>query len=93
MSQPPGLEKNTISIVVDSAKGSVELEVLKTAKVQEVLSQAVSALKLGNPADWELVYQGERMKAERTLVSYGVKDEDHLELSRITVKGLGQNRG
>ena len=90
MSQPPGLEKKTISIVVDSAKGSVELEVLKTAKVQEVLSQAVSALNLGNPADWELVYQGERMKPERTLVSYGVKDEDHLELSRITVKGLGQ---
>lgn len=89
MSQPPGLEKNTISIVVDSAKGSVELEVLKTTKVQEVRDKAVSALNLGNPADWELVYQGERMKLERTLVSYGVKEEDHLELSRITVKGVG----
>ena len=89
MSQPPGLEKNIINITVDSAKGSVELEVLKTAKVEEVRDKAVSALSLGNPADYELVYQGEGMKLERPLVSYGVEDGDHLELSRITVKGVG----
>jgi len=82
-----GTEKKTIDIVVDSARGSVELEVLKTTKVQEVLQMAVAKLDLGRWEEYELVFKGEVLKGERPFVSYGIKDGDHLDLTKKTVVG------
>ncbi|MDH5691229.1 MAG: ubiquitin-like protein [Candidatus Bathyarchaeota archaeon] len=82
-----GEEKKIIHIVVDSARGSVELEVPKTTKVQEVLQTAVAKLNLGRWEEYELVFKGEVLKGERPLVSYGIKDGDHLDLTKKTVVG------
>jgi len=80
-------EKQTISITVDSTKGSVELEVLKTVKVSEVIEVSISKLGLERPEEYELFYQGKSLMRERPLVSYGVKDDDHLDLVRMAVGG------
>jgi len=82
-----GEENNTISITVDSTRGSIELEVLKTVKVQEVIEISTSKLGLEKPEEYELFYAGQSMKRERPLVSYGVKDGDHLDLVRIAAGG------
>jgi len=82
-----GEEKNAINIVVNSTHGSVKLEVLRTARVQEVIESSTYRLGLENPEEYELTYSRETMKEERTLISYQVKDGDHLYLLRIPVGG------
>ena len=80
-------EKNTINIVVDSTHGSVELEVLRTARVQEVIEASTYRLGLERHEEYELTYMRETMKEERLLGSYRVRDGDHLYLMRILVGG------
>jgi uncharacterized ubiquitin-like protein YukD len=55
--------------------------------VQEVIESSTYRLGLENPEEYELTYSRETMKEERTLISYQVKDGDHLYLLRIPVGG------
>ncbi|OMP31906.1 hypothetical protein [Mangrovimonas sp. DI 80] len=75
------MERNTLSIVINTPKGKWETTFSKTSKISEVISATVSHFKFANNGSYELRMDKnptQALKAERTLVSYKIEDGDVL---------------
>lgn len=68
-----------ITLVIESTQGSWESPFPKTAKVSEVIEAVKKHFGFSNEGNYQLkLSNGEVMRPERTLVSYHLKDGDHL---------------
>ncbi len=76
-----------VEIFVDSARGSVRLEVVATTIVRDIIRAVVEKIKMGTQDMYELVYEGVVLKPERTIKSYAIKNGDRLDLVRVTLVG------
>ena len=82
------IKNEKIEITVETVRGSIELELPRSTKVNEVIRVAVEHLGLGRPDIYELVCKGRVMRPTATLMDYEVKTGNYLDLTRITVVGL-----
>jgi len=70
---------NELNIVIESTQGNWEAAFAKTAKVSEVIEATRQHFGFSQEGKYQLkLSSGETMKPERTLVSYHLKDGDHL---------------
>ncbi|MEZ5199297.1 MAG: hypothetical protein R2764_23815 [Bacteroidales bacterium] len=73
-------EKN-LSLIIKTTQGSWESTFLKTMKVQEVINMIIQHFGYSPKGNYELRLEtnpDEALKAEKPLVSYGIKDGDVL---------------
>ncbi len=81
-----GAADRTLTLVIQSTRGSKELQFDKTAKIADVIEKAVAAFGFAAGDNFELVLPanpGEPLRPERTLVSYHLKDGDVLVLTAV----------
>lgn len=76
-------EKHTVTVVIQSGRGSGEFTFSQQTKVKDAAHHA--AVELGYPAggDYSLVRlkDGQELDGQRTLVSYHIEDGEKLALS------------
>lgn len=86
VSEEPAIGES-VEIFVDSARGTVRLEVLKSIRVIDIIRAVVEKIKLGSSEIYELVYEGTVLKPERPIESYEIKSGSHLDIVRVTLVG------
>lgn len=77
-------DKQTLSVTIQTGRGSDTHEFDKTAKVEDVITWAIERFGLSTSEPWELARQGGDegpLQPQRPLVSYGVEDGDVLIVS------------
>jgi hypothetical protein len=68
-----------LTIVIESTQGNWETTFAKTAKVSEVIGATKQHFGFSQEGNYQLkLANRETMRPERTLVSYHLKDGDHL---------------
>ena len=76
-----------VEIFVDTARGSVRLEVPKSTRVKDIVQAVVEKTQMGMQEMHELVLEGVVLKPERTIESYAIRSGDRLDLTRVTLVG------
>jgi hypothetical protein len=76
-----------VEIFVDTASGSVRLEVPRSTRVKDIVQAVVEKTQMGQQEMYELVFEGVVLKPERTIESYAVRSGDRLDLTRVTLVG------
>lgn len=79
-------ERATVTIKIQSTRGTKEFMFSEQAKVAEVIATAVQAFGFAPGDKFELVlatHAGEPLQPERTLVSYGITDGTALILTAV----------
>jgi len=70
---------HSLSILIESTQGNWEATFPKTAKVSEVIEATRQHFGFSQEGNYQLkLATGETMRPERNLVSYQIKDGDHL---------------
>ena len=78
MNQEHGHDQE-LTIVIESTQGNWEATFAKTAKASEVIEATRLHFGFSQEGKYQLkLANGETMKPERTLVSYHLKDDDHV---------------
>lgn len=68
-----------LTLVIETSQGNWEANFSKTYKVSEVIEDVKKHFGFSNEGKYQLkLASGETMKPERTLVSYHLKDGDHV---------------
>lgn len=68
-----------LTLVIETSQGNWEANFQKTYKVSEVIEDVKRHFGFSNEGKYQLkLASGETMKPERTLVSYHLKDGDHV---------------
>jgi hypothetical protein len=81
------VQTEKLEIIVDTARGSLKLELPKNATVKDVVSAVLQKFSLNAQEVYELVHEGVPLKPERTIQSYQIKSGEHLNLVRETLVG------
>lgn len=79
-------DHDTIQITIQSTRGTKQFDVRKTAKISDVIAQAVAAFGFAQGDKFELVLAtdpGQPLQPERTLVSYHIENGTILVLTAI----------
>lgn len=72
---------HTITITIQSGRGSQKFAFPQQTKVQEAALQAATALGYPSNGSYALVRRHEELAGQRTLVSYHIEDGETLALS------------
>jgi hypothetical protein len=68
-----------LTLVIETTQGNWEASFPKTHKVSEVIEDVKKHFGFSNEGKYQLKLEtGETMKPERPLVSYQLKDNDHI---------------
>jgi uncharacterized ubiquitin-like protein YukD len=81
------VQTEKLEIFVDTARGSLKVELPQNATVKDVISAVLQKFSLTAQEVYELVHEGAPLKPERTIQSYQIKSGDHLTLVRETLVG------